>query len=626
MAKGLATTGIRAARVPQQVEVSDLTGGVDVRRSPTLMAPNRARKLLNWSLEEPGALITRAGYTKVSTAAIFAGTPQGGARVYLASTAFTVLAGGGAIYRPDDTWASTGPVYSTISPTNQVFFPFDRDLVMVMDSANRPRFSTNGSTWMLVGIDAPSSAAVVSTTSGGALSSGEYAIAYAYKHRGTAHISNVSAESTTYLTASTGAVTAAASPSTDPKVDAYVWYARHKTPDAESILRKVSSGAASTFTFTSSNWTQNDEASTNHNVPPALSFAVIWKSRWWARDAVVKNRLRFSELFQPQSWPTNYFIDVPFERGDDITGEQPLGDVLIVNGQSGKFLVIGQTALDFEIRPSQGADSGSFGQRALTRVEQASISASADGVATFDGAADRSLEPDITPAWRDIVQNTASTTLANVAIMHDKQRHEVPIAVPRVYPTAARGEWVLNLDRTQDQNGVPAWTTTDRDVAFYIHWDGNEPTAGNRGRVFFLPSTTGQVYEANRGASANSSNLTAQYEGPTLSFGRRRARVIGTHVEFEPNDGAFSIELVADNVPQGSQSVDIGSGAAVIGTAVIGVDQIAGGGRMQKYITWPIEAYGQTAALNATYIGQQRFRFYSYAHVILPDPSAVRIG
>jgi hypothetical protein len=69
----------------------------------------------------------------------------------------------------------------------------------------------------------------------------------------------------------------------------------------------------------------------------------------------------------------------------------------------------------------------------------------------------------------------------------------------------------------------------------------------------------------------------------------------------------------------------IGSGATVLGTAVVG-DVLSGGGRLQKYITWPITAYGQTAALNATYFGQERFRFYSYAHVILPDPSAVRVS
>jgi hypothetical protein len=625
MAKGLTTTGIRAARSPQQVQVADLTGGVDLRRSPTLLAPNRARKLLNWTLEEPGALVTTKGYIQASSAAIFSAQPQGGARVYLANSVFTVLAGGGSIYKPDDSWASTGPVYSTISPTNAVFFPYDRDLVMVLDSANRPRFSTNGSTWMLAGTDAPSSIASLSSGTGGSLSSGEYAIAYAYKHRGTAHVSNPSGESTITLS-STGTIAAVASPSTDPKNDAYVWFARHKLPDGESILRKVSSGAASTYTFTSSAWTSNDEVSTNHQPPPALSFAAIWKSRWWAKDAAVGNRLRFTELFQPQSWPTLYFIDIPFERGDSIVAIQPLGDVLIVHGQSGMFLVIGQTALDFEIRPSQGGDTGAFGPRSVARVEQATVHVSADGVATFDGASDRSLEPDIAPAWRDLVQNSASTSLTNVAVLHDRQNHEVKISVPRVYPSAARGEWLLHLDRTQDQNGVPAWTTTDRDVAFYIHWDGNEPTAGNRGRVFFLPSTTGNVYEASTGTTANSSNLVAQYEGPTLSFGLRRSRIVGTHVEFEPSAGSFQLELVTDNVSQGTQPVPIGSGAAVYGTAVYGTATYAGGGRMQKYITWPITAYGQTAALNATYTGQQRFRFYSYAHVILPDPSAVRVN
>lgn len=625
MARALKTRGILSAKSPQEVAVTDLTGGLDLRRSPTLLAPNRARKLQNFSLEEPGALVTSAGYLRVSSNAFFSGPPQGAARVYLANAAFTVLAGGGAIYKPDDTWGSTAAVYSTLSATNPVFFPFDRDLVMAMDGANRPRFSTNGSSWMLSGFDAPSAAATLSSASSGGMSSGEYAVVYAYKHRGTAHVSNISAESTVTISASTGAIHATASPSTDPKQDAYVWYARHKTPDAESVLRKVSSGADSTFTFTSTAWTTAEEASTNHQPPPALAFGAVWKLRWWAKDAVLGNRLRFTELFQPQSWPTNYYIDIPFERGDSITAIQPLGDVLIVHGQSGKFLVIGQTALDFEVRPSQGADTGAFGPRAVARVEQASINASADGVATFDGASERGLESDIAPAWRDLTQNAASTSLIGIAALHDRQRHEVRMAVPRVFPTAARGEFVLNLDRTADQEGAPAWTTTDRDAALYIYWDGNEASVGNRGRLFFMPSTTGHVYEANVGATANSSNLVAQYEGPTLSFGLRNARIVGTHVEFEPNDGTFSVELVVDRVAQGSQPVMIAGGGAVLGTAIVG-DILAGGGRTQKFITWPLSAYGQTAAFNATYIGDQRFRFYTYAHVVVPDPGAVRVG
>lgn len=614
-----------AARRKQLVPVEDLTGGVDLRRSQTLMQPNRGRKYLNCSLEEPGALLMRPGYEQASSAAIFSGAPQGGQRVYLANAVFTLLAGAGAVYKPDNTWASTGPVYSTISSANQVFFPYDRDLVMVMDGANRPRFSTNGTDWHLAGIDAPSSKATLSSVSTGGLTSGEYAIVYTYKHRGTVHESDFGDESTITLTASSGAIHAAASPSTDAKVDAYVWYARHKLPDGESVLRKVSSGADSTITITSSNWTTNDEAPTNRNVPPTgLRFGVSWKNRWWAPSGTVGNRLYFTELFLPQAWPSLYFIDIPFEKGDSITAIQPHGDTLIVFGQSGIFLIIGQTSLDFEVRPSQGADTGAFGPRAVARVEQSVMHASADAVNSFDGAADRNLEHDIAPAWRDLVANSGSTSLEKVALVHDHLRHELRVSVPRVYPTAARGEWVLHLDRTRDQQGTPAWTTTDRDIAVYIHWNGNEPTAGNRGRLFSLPSTAGVVYEENVGASANSSNMTMEFESAGISLGLHAARVTDVHLEVEPHTGAFSIEPVIDGLSAGSISLNTGSGLNPYGTVIsYGTASRTYGatGRIKPYTPLPLRAHGRTVVTKLTYTGQERMKVFTFTYGILPETS-----
>lgn len=567
----------------------------------------------------------RKGY-QAASALTFGSNPQGGQRVYLASTVFSLMAIDGAVYKPTDAWVKGAAVHSTISSAAQVYFPYDRDLVAVLDNANRPRFSTDGTTWRLMGTDAPPTGAVCSTLSTGGLSSGEYAIAYTHKHRGTAHESNGSSESTITITATSGAITVTATASTDPKVDAYVWYARHKLPDQESVLRKVSSGSSATIVITSSAWTSADEIPTNHNVPPALTYAAIWKSRWWAKDAVVGNRLRFTELFQPQSWPTLYYIDIPFEKGDSITAIQPLGDTLIVYGQSGGFLIIGQTALDFEVRPSQGLDTGSFGFRAAAKVEQASIHASGDGVGSYDGAADRDLEHDIAPAWRDLVLNSAQADLAKVATVHDVLLHEYRVSVPRVYPTAARGEWVLNLDRTRDAQGVPAWTTTDRDIAFYMHWNGNEPTAGNRGRLFSVPSTGGFVFEENVEKAANSSNLTAEYEGAGLSLGLHMARVADAHVEYEPHSGALSLDAVIDGVSQGAIAVSIGSGLSLVGSAVIGTATISGAGRRKAYTPLPLGANGRTIVTKFTYTGTERMKIYGHAYGIIPEPRPRQIS
>lgn len=620
MAKGLKTISPYARREKQLLPVSDLTGGVDLRRSPTLLGANRARTLRNFSLEEPGALTVRAGYTQVSSATLGAGRAQGGQRVYLANAVFSLVAFSGAVYKPSDAWVWGAAVHSTISTGNQVYFPYDRDLVMVMDGANRPRFSTEGSTWYLAGIDAPSSKATLSSGSSGALAAAEFAVAYSYKHRGTAHESNVSAESTVTL-GSTGSIAATASPSTDGKVDAYVWYARNKTA-GETVLRKVSSGAASTYTLISSAWTSNDEAPTNHTAPVVgLRFGVSWKSRWWAPSGTIGNRLYFTELFLPQAWPSLYFIDMPFEKGDSITAIQPLGDTLLVFGQSGIFLIIGQTSLDFEVRPSQGSESGAFGPRAIDRLEQAAVHVAAAGVDSFDGAWDRSLEFDIQPAWLDLVNNSAGADLSLVACVHDHLRQEFRIAVPRVYPTAARGEWVLNLDRTRENEGTPAWTTTDRDIAFYIYWNGNEPTAGNRGRLFSMPSTTGHVYEENVGATANSSNMTAEYEGPALALGVHRGRFTDLHVEYEPHAGSLNAEAVVDGVSQGTIGLSIGAGLAQYGSAVYGTGTYGGSGRRKAYTPLPLGSEGRTFTMKLNYSGQEQFRVFTYGVGVMPEGS-----
>jgi hypothetical protein len=70
----------------------------------------------------------------------------------------------------------------------------------------------------------------------------------------------------------------------------------------------------------------------DHDLPTASSFGVVWKNRWWARDATTTNRIKFTQLFMPQAWPALFYIDIPFERGDAIQALVPLGDALLVFG------------------------------------------------------------------------------------------------------------------------------------------------------------------------------------------------------------------------------------------------------------------------------------------------------
>ena len=632
MAKSVKSRTAQASRRYQLIEVSDLTGGLDLRRSPSLLSPDRSRTLRNFALTNPGELVVRPGYLRFSTTNLGNSRIQGGQRIYLSSTSGTRLAWNGAVYSLTDGGVlDSTAVYSTINSTAQAFFPYDRELAAVMDGANRPRKSTDLSTWTLMGLDPGSSAPTLSSRSSGSLSASEFEVAATFKDRGTGHESNGSPVSTITLGA-TGAIEVSVSNSTDGQTDAIVLYARNKTA-GETVLRKVSSaaqsggaGANSTYRISSSDWSANGEIPTNHHAPLAYRFAVPWKNRWWAAHPTVGNRIAFTELFLNQAWPALFFIDIPFERGDDITAIIPQGDTLLVFGQSKVFLIIGQTSLDFEVRPSAGAQAGCLGPRAAIAIENGVIHAAAEGVFIFDGATDKYLGFDIETGWRDLITNTASAGLADVAVVYHFSQKELRISVPRLYPTGTVGEWILDLNRTREQE-APAWASTDRTIGGYILHDGDEPTLGVRGRLLtWHSSTQGTVWSESTGTTANSSNLTADYEGPVFGMGIHRARLIDVRGEYEPHAGAFSVEPLVDGVSQGVQTITIGSGLALYGTAVYGTDVYAGSGRRMFYTIQPLAAEGRNLQLKATYVGQEAFKVYAYQMGFVPESAPRGFG
>lgn len=627
------TRAAKTARVYQMLPVIGPSAGLDLRTAPTLMQPDRARTLVNFSLAEPGALVMRSGFQAFSTSSLGTGRIQGAKRVYLntaipaqASTVFTLVGYGGGVYNASDSggWLSTTAQLSGLS-TNELYFVNDRDLVAVLDGASTAlRKSTNGVSWTRFGI-APGSTSPTLSTGVGAMSTGEYAFTFTYKDRDQAYESNAPAESTVTLTAA-ASVNVVIPNSTDTQVDAIVVYAR-KVSAGETVARKVSSlaqsgGASSTLVVNSTSWTTNDEVPTDHTLPPALAFGVVWKNRWWARDATVTNRIRFTQIFEPQSWPATYYIDIPFEQGDEVRAIYPLGDTLIVFGNTKIFIILGQSSLDFEVRPSLGSEDGAFGPRAVAAIENGVAHAGASGVYVFDGTSDKLLSFDIEPGWLDLVQNASAAALGRVSLVYHKRLKELRIAVPRRYPSGSVGEWVLDLNQTRAKQN-PAWTSTDRDIAGYVPWDGPEAQSGDRGRMLSWPTTGARLNEEGVGYSANSSNLTGEYEGPGLTLGPFRARYIDLRGEYEPHTGTFGVEPVVDGVTAGSMSVPMTPGGTVYGTGTYGTSVYAGGiTRRQFYKELPLSAEGRSFVLKAVYTGQERFRLFSYHVGMVPETAS----
>jgi hypothetical protein len=535
-----------------------------------------------------------------------------------------LIATDGSIFiLPDNGAWNTTAVCTGFSTINDIHFIHDRDLVAAFDGSTTAQKSTDLVTWSRFGIQSPTGASsLVSSTGASDFSTSQFAFKFTYKDRGLFFESDPSTHSTITLTDTGRIITAQIPNSTDPQVDAIVIYGRNITA-GETVYRKISSGAqsagaSSTFVLNSSAWSANDEAPSTHGYPPLLSFGVSWKNRWWARSAEFPTRLYFSEIFQPQGWPALFFIDLPFQNGEEINAIIPQGDTLNVMGESQNFLVIGQTSLDFEVRPSLGAQSGALGPKAVALVEAGVCHASAEGVFIFDGATDKLLSNDLTPGWRDMVDNSASTAVSRIAMVYDWKKKEVRIAVPRLFPTASPGEWVLDLSRTREQE-EPAWAATDRNIRHYIFWDGDEPVAGNRGKLQTVPSTAVRVITENDGTSADGADMSAEYDGPTFAAGLNRARFTDLHIEYEPHGGNLTGETVVDGVSQGQISFNIGSGLATYGVSEYGLATYGGAGRRKNYTPLPLGSDGRNAQQKFVYTGQESMAIFTYAIGIVPE-------
>ena len=291
--------------------------------------------------------------------------------------------------------------------------------------------------------------------------------------------------------------------------------------------------------------------------------------------------------------------------------------MLIVWGQSRVYHVIGQTSLDFEVRPSAGAVTGCLGPRAWTQVEQGIVHAAPLGVLIYDGATDRLLSYPIEPAWRDYTGNAGSADVVRTPVVYEGRRKCIRVGVTRAYPTGSPGEWELNLDRSR--GSAEAWCQTGRSVGGYIPFDGAETVAERSGELVTWHSSVGLLFKESTGATANSSNMVAEMEGPTLAFGIHRARMLEVHGEYEPNAGTFSIEPVVDAVSQGTYAIPISGGLSLYDVALYDTGTYDGLGRRKWYQILPLSAEGRTFTLKQTYTGQARFRSFGYSVVALPE-------
>jgi hypothetical protein len=603
-------------------QVKDLTGGVNLRPSPTNIQPNQSRRLLNTLISSPGELGVYPGWLSFSTTSLGSRRAQGGKRIYLAASNFTLAADNGSVYKPNDAGVWGAAVLTGLHATNQVDFVYDRDIVMAFDGSTVPKKSGDGTTWTQVGITQPAAPTLAAVAGGSLVDTQTYEVSYAYKDDTLNQTSNSTNVATVAMATPNLTIRVTHTASADPQVDKIKIYVRNVTA-GETVRRLAATvvNASTTTDITSNTWDAQEEAPTDHTVPVAMAFGVSWKNRIWGRDATIGNRLRFTQIFQSQSWPTTFFVDIPFERGESITMLVPLGDVLVVFGYTKFYLIFGQTSLDFEVRPSLGGQTGALGFRAGDVVENGIVHAGAPGLYLFNGSSDELLTNSIGPAWESMIDTVSAAELALLPVVYHKTSKELRVGVAELFPTGSYGEWILDLNRTNTSESGPAWFATDRRVGGYIHWDGAELVTGHQGRLFTWSPSIVKLFEERVGQTADGADMVMEYDGYMLPFGLSMTRLVDSYIEYQPASGSLTVDLKVDGRLQGAQTFPLGANFSRYGVATYGVSTYSGAAdRTSLPVMWPISSEGRAAQLLLKFIGQGDFKAFTYGHNSFGEP------
>jgi hypothetical protein len=519
------------------------------------------------------------------------------------------------------------PVITGLHATNDIFFPHDAEIVVVLDGSTVPQKSTNGTTWTQDGITPPVAAPTLAAggASGSLIDGHDYEVSSAYADEdGLGITSNESATDTITIATPNLNFTAEVAFSSDPQVDQIYVYVRDVTA-GESIRRfagqvaNPGSGTA-TVNVTTNNWSSAEPAPTLRTVAPALVFALPFKNRWWGWTTDDPRVLRFTEVFEQQYWPVTYSIELPFTRGDQIRAIAVDGDVLIVFGLTAAFVVVAQTPVDFAVRPLR-VMNGAFGPKAVATLELGGVAhAGPTGVGVLSGDVDRLISLGFENEWREMVSVATASQLSALPMCYHARDKELRIAVPFLAPYGSAGEYTLSLERA-DAGDPPAWATTDREISGYSVWDGPEQVAGNIGRIFSWLSPGIAVHEESVGVSADGDDLVVDYEGPELvPFGPVVGRFLRFCAMFRPSDGTFGVDVKVDGRTVCNIPVPIGAGLSLYGTAVYGTDTYGGAARQTVCFDLPVSAEGTAVQIVGQYEGQADMAWFGYRLTGVPEP------
>lgn len=549
------------------LQIADWTGGLNTRVSKFLVKDNQAVEISNFFFGLGGVLKVRPGSDRKTTTSFGAGGIKGGVRYYPVGSAQLVVDHGTMVRQSTD----GGVTFSTLtlpvvlSAFTRAHYVQTQDLLFRADGVNTP-LKYNGTTVTRWGLVAPASAGSGAETTGGSLTT--LAI-YQWKITFVSATSESNGNTTAGSITLTGANNKVNLSSIPVSSDAQVTSRRVYRTKANGAIfyfeRTIGDNVTTTSELSSADSALGVEMPTDKDAPPAdLEFVELFKNRLFGIRASNRRQVLFTELFEPEAWPLDFGINIPFPEGDSATGLRARGDLLFVFGTSTIFVIVGDTPFNFTIRQTF-ADEGYVSSWGVIEVENVTMGPTRFGFQAFDGANAKILSVEIEPTLRNEIDLANLSTAAGA---YDIENRVGRWSVP--FKDGTRGEIVFDLFRR-------AWTRTTRSIANYMPFRGSP----DQGELYTGDPSNGYVWQENVGTNDEGANILAKYRTKTFEVGtpRYKKRFWHSWFDFKPSGGTLSVTATGGSglhIETFSPSLLQAGSATLYGTGEYGVSTYGG--------------------------------------------------
>ena len=333
--------------ISKVLNISDLSGGLNIKGSVYDIADNEAQGLVNFIFTETGILTVRSGYIKYNTVESLSSTgvhslfrfykKDGSTKYFVATSGTSIYSGSGG------TWTGLTCNETLTTDLRFRFAVFNDDLFMTNGTDKPLAWSGTGNVRQ-IGIVAPTAGSSGTPTSGGACTDGEHNIRITY-YNSTDDIES-SHLTLTAQTCGTGNNTIPLSgltASSDTQVDMIRIY---MTEAGGSTYYYVDQQADTTSTYNISisdtNLASNAVYDATDFLPPPTDadyIALSHRRLFFLNNSDYPSRLYWSEIDQPEYFPAANYRDISPDDNDWGTGILAWNDYLYIFKQNGTYIL-----------------------------------------------------------------------------------------------------------------------------------------------------------------------------------------------------------------------------------------------------------------------------------------------